>query len=157
MATTTNATTQAPLEAAIAKKQRSIAARGPGYYSGAKIIKQVVSLASTDLQNGDSVDILTFPGRCFLTGLWIKITDVDTNGTPALTFDIRADSDVLINNSTAGQAGGNDQLDADLDPVLLDVSGSVLKFVPETSAATAAAGTLTVYAAINTDGVIDSF
>ena len=157
MATATNAQSNAAsVQSAITRKQRSTASHGPGYPSGYKILKQTVSLAATDLQNGDSVDILVFPQDCYLQGLRIKATELDT-GVDALTFDIRVDSDVLINNSTIGQGGGSDEMDSNIDPTLLDVSGSTLKFVPETSAGLGAAGTLTVYAYVLLNSVIDAW
>lgn len=159
MATATNSNSSATsVEKAVAAKQRYLASRGPGYFHGQRILKQTITLATADLDAADSTDILVFPQHCYLTGLLIKVTELDT-GVDAITFDVKVDTDVLINESTVGQAGGNDELDANLDPAILDVSGSTLKFVVSTGPGTAnaAGGTLTVYAFVNLDGVIDSW
>ncbi|HAM56169.1 MAG TPA: hypothetical protein DCQ64_12505, partial [Candidatus Rokubacteria bacterium] len=50
---------------------------------------------------------------------------------------------VLIATTTIGQAGGNDELDLNLDPVNLAVGGKELVLKVTTASATPAAGTLT--------------
>lgn len=85
-----------------------------------------------------------------LLTLEILCSDMDTNGTPALVFDISKADDTagtissggeLIDGSTAGQTGAQDRLDT--DNAGFDVSGGYLCYHTQTAAATPAAGTIT--------------
>ena len=46
------------------------------------------------------------------------VTDLDTNGSPSIVLDVGdgSDPDYYIDGSTAGQAGGSDELDANVAP-----------------------------------------
>ncbi len=167
MATATNDTTSSGPRGSAAKLQRAIAARGPGLPYGDRIYKQTVALVAGDLTLNNVIPVISFPANdargVFLKILRLKITDLDTNGAPLITFSMIAYDSAgsvvatLIANSTKAQAGGNDELDLDLDPTLLDMAGLTIKFKVTAAPATAAAGTLTVYAAVNYDGAITSF
>lgn len=90
--------------------------------------------------------------RDALTDLYIVPSDMDTNGSPLITFTLGiGDSDgvvdtALITDSQAARTGAADNLDAVGAP--LDVSGKYLIFDVTAAAATAAAGTLGVRAKV---------
>jgi hypothetical protein len=109
-----------------------------------------VSILAADLGLNDTVGLFKVPAG--FTVLWSSgdVTDLDTNGAPALTFTIgdadgTDDFDRLLTTSTAGQAGG----------VLaaLPAAGVGYTYTADTeivltvtaAAATAAAGTLTFW------------
>lgn len=157
MATATNSNSSAAsIEKAVAGKQRFQAQKGPGYFTGTRVLKQTIALAVADLDAADSTPILVFPPRAYLLGLRVKLTDVD-GGAGAPTFDVKSGSTVLISESTIGLAGGSDEMDLDIDPTLLDVAGQTLSYAQVVAPTTPAAGTLTVYATVNFDGVIDTW
>lgn len=123
---------------------------------GITYVDRTIQLATTELDDvGDIVALFLFPESCVLAdpGSWvITLTDVDSNGAPALAWDLKV-SDLassptettLISGSTTGQAAGSDYLDNVASPtaeVLLDLSNQYLIFEVTTAAATAAAGTL---------------
>jgi len=106
---------------------------------------RTVAATNTETE-ADELFVLTFPEKCYLEHLLVTITDVDTNATPTLVFDVIVENSagtevVLINDATIGQAGGTDELDANL--FLTDVSEKKLGIKVVTGSATAAAGTIT--------------
>lgn len=107
------------------------------------------ALLTTDLQSDDLVKLYKFPPGAYLTDLRITASDMDTNATPALVFDIVTVNDadsidvVVINDSTIGQGGGSDRID---DAAVGEFVGDKwLAFDGVTNAATGAAGTLKVF------------
>lgn len=117
------------------------------------------TIATTYIDDaGDEARLIEFPdGVVYLDELKIEATDMDANGAPALVFDIITDDGttelVLINDSTIGQAGGTDELDANVDPDSLSVGGKYLSLKTGVAAATPAAGTLTVRFKITIDPI----
>lgn len=76
------------------------------------------SVATTSLDDvGDIVRLFQFPGGAYINQLRVTATDMDTNATPTLQWDVvvidSADTvkATLIANSTSGQAGGTAVLD----------------------------------------------
>ena len=107
---------------------------------------QTVAATNTETA-ADELFSLVFPGDCFLIGLQVQVSDLDSNGAPAIVFDVNAQTSAgvnttLINDTTIGQAGGYDELDANVGAYLLDVSNQKLGFKIVTGAATAVAGTV---------------
>lgn len=110
-----------------------------------------VSIDAADLDTNDEVLVAQMPSvqvktelGIYLMGLWVNLTDVDTHATPTHAADFMAGSTVLISGSTIGQAGGSDDLDANLFLPGTDIQGLDIKMKSTTGAATAAAGTLKV-------------
>lgn len=140
------------LQAAAAS--RPMRPRGPYVLAPAAI-----TLATTSIDEAaDKVTLLEFPDGCYLLALEITVTDMDTNVSPALVFDINKVTSAgvattLINDSTRGQAGGKDELDVDVGALGLDVGGCLLQFQVVTAAATAAAGTIAVRAIITFESI----
>lgn len=109
-----------------------------------------VAVATTNIDDsGDLLRICTFPAGFFLSDLAATLTDMDTHATPALVGRLvlldsadSEDSDVTA-STTVGQGGGT----VDIAPAAKGkyVGGLTLAWKTNTAAATAAAGTLTVY------------
>jgi len=109
-----------------------------------------VPTTSLDTQN-DEYFFFTFPAQtnCYLVALEVTTDDLDAHATPALVFDVNIENAAgtevtLINNTTIGQGGGSDLLDADGGHILRDVTGQKLGIKIVTIAATAAEGTVTL-------------
>ena len=106
-----------------------------------KLTSETIATTSID-EAADTVEFFTFPEGAKLEALLVDFGDLDSGA--GLVVDIQADSTVLINNSTAGQTGAVDELDAGLQ--FTDVGGMTLKMVVDTQASTAVAGTVVIYA-----------
>jgi len=136
------------LEAAQRKRVTSHPMRPVGFYP----FESTTAIATTSLDDvNDEVYLVKFPENCYLLGssLVVTATDMDTNATPTLVFDINIDTGLsestMVNNSTIGQAGGTDYSEATGIPEgLIDVGGDYLGMKVVTAAATGAAGTITV-------------
>jgi len=106
------------------------------------------TVAATNTETaGDELFTIKFPDETYLLSLQVTASVLDSNGIPALVFDTIVEDSagsetVLINDSTIGQAGGSDELDANAGHILRDVSNQYLGFKVATGAATAAAGTI---------------
>ena len=106
-----------------------------------------VDIATTNVDDAaDQVFFLTFPGKAYLMDLQVTAEDLD-DGTD-LVFDVIVENSagtevVLINDTTIGQAGGSDRLDAD-GHLLRDVSNQMLGIKIVTAAGTPAAGAITL-------------
>ena len=122
---------------------------GPTY--GAGISRQVITLpaivavATTNIDNAnDDFGLLWVPKGFVVTGACFNATDMDTNGSPALVWDVgdADDEDRLFAAITTGQAAGTS--------VALAATGLLHKYTARTrvvaycntAAGTAAAGTL---------------
>lgn len=110
------------------------------------VVSETVATTSIDDVN-DEVRLVKFPDRCYLIALQVTATDMDTNATPTLRFDVQVDDDStevdLIANSTVGQGGGSDELDEDAGHLLREVSNKYLQIKVDAVSATPASGTLT--------------
>ena len=55
------------------------------------------------------------------------VTDLDTNASPAIVLDVGdgSDPDYYIDGSTAGQAGGSDELDANVAPKVYSADDTI--------------------------------
>lgn len=104
-----------------------------------------VAMTTAMIDNAnDEVELLWVPKGAVIVGVELRATDMDTNGTPALKFDVGDDSDEdrLIAATTTGQtATGTTALET--TGFLYKYSAATkLKAYVNTAAATAAAGTL---------------
>lgn len=105
-----------------------------------------VAITTAMLALNKTTRILRLPKGFIVTGIALIVPDMDSNGAPALVFDIgdATTSGRLISGSTAGQAGGT------ITTANLVTAGMLyefpantdLLFKATTAAATAAAGTL---------------
>lgn len=120
---------------------------GPARTECVAVAIVAVTTAMIDNTN-DEVSLFYLPKGAVVTGVQIYATDMDTNGTPTLAFDIgdSGDEDRLIAASTVGQAGTGNYTG------LVAATGFLYKYTADTEikayvqavAATGAAGTLKV-------------
>lgn len=83
--------------------------------------------------SGDFLEFFTFPANTYLSSAKVTVPDMDTHATPLITLDLLLDATVLVNDSTAGQAGGTIEYSR---AGLLDASAGLLKLKIETVAST---------------------
>lgn len=121
---------------------------GPqGFARTKKVLGGPVALLAADEATGNTVALMKVPAGFTVTGVYLALTDIDTNGSPtvAVTLGDAGSANRLVASSTIGQAGGNTttlqsgglyyQYTVDTDILLTFGTGS----------ATAAAGTATCY------------
>jgi hypothetical protein len=121
------------------------------HYGHARDVKAyggALSLLTTDLALNRTVALFRVPQGFTVTGLSVSTTDMDSNGTPTLTFKLgdTGDDDRLLAASTIAQTGTNNYTG------LVPTTGLLYQYTAETeilftcsaAAATAVAGTLTV-------------
>ena len=110
-----------------------------------------VNIATTSIDDiADAVALFQFPDEaCYLSRFGVNLSDMDTGTALVVDFGI-SDGDgtidtVLINDTAAGQTGANDESDAGVLAVPIDVSGKYLEMVVVAAATTAVAGTVQFY------------
>lgn len=122
-----------------------------GNIGAARTVKTVggdtTALVTGDLALNKTVGLLKVPKGFVLTSIAAVVTDMDTNGSPALVFAIgdAVDDDRFITGATTAQAGGTN--------TTLAATGLYYEFTEETeinwktttAAATAAAGTVRLF------------
>lgn len=66
------------------------------------------------LAAGDIVQLVKVPKNAYITEVLVAVPDLDTNGSPTITFTVgdQGDVDRFITSSTTGQAGGVVRLNA---------------------------------------------
>lgn len=152
MARTAATANKAAFKNALAKNRRTASGR-PMAPLGIFYVEVDVPLATTDLQAADVLTFIEFPDVCYLLGGSVTVTDLDSDATPAIVFDINVNdgsTDVaLVNDSTIGQGGGSAAFSHGKIPGY-DVSGYTLNLTPSVSADVAVAGTLTVRLLVST-------
>jgi hypothetical protein len=119
-----------------------------GAYRNLKAYGSAVPILVADLAAGNAVALFTVPKGFTVTDLNFDVTRLDTNGAPTLTFSL-GDATTpgrLVSASTAGQAA-----EAEADTMAAGALGykfpadTDILFTVGTAAATAAAGTLTLF------------
>lgn len=124
---------------------RNRAAVGAGWARETITQVAIVAMTTAMIDNAnDDVGLFWVPAGAVVVAYSLRATDMDTNGSPTLTFDIgdSADEDRLLAASNVGQAGT-------LTTTMI-ATGHLYKFTAltqirayvATAAATAAAGTL---------------
>jgi hypothetical protein len=118
-----------------------------GFARTMKTLGGTVAILAADLVAANTVQVMQVPKGFVLTGIYLALTDVDTNGTPTVTATLgdAGDDDRFVVSSTIGQAGGSTNT--------LAATGLYYEFTTDTNialkfpvgAATAAAGTATTY------------
>lgn len=119
----------------------------PGIHRQECVATAIVSLSTAMIDNAnDEVGLFYLPKGAVVTGILAKATDMDTNGSPALAFDIGDDSDEdrFLAASTIGQAGTATSTLAAAGVMHKYTAATLVKAYVQTAAATGAAGTLTV-------------
>lgn len=122
------------------------------------------TVATTNIDDaGDAVFFVQFPSNTYLIDLQYTFTDVDDatafvwDAVTSTTGASGGTEVVLINNSTAGQAAGSDELDRNAGHFLRDVSNLYLGFKVDTASGTPAAGTLTIKGLVYIGDIVTGF
>lgn len=153
MATVSTSRIAAAVSAALSKLQRYRTAGYTGRADGVYLLKFTKTLTAAEVADfdaaGDFLEIMTFPSNCRLKSVTVDVPDMDAHATPTITLDLMVASTVLVNDSTAGQAGTSD-IEWVQTGAPLDVSSSTLKLKIEDAPATAQTsyGAFTVYAEV---------
>jgi hypothetical protein len=109
------------------------------------------------LTTADAIQFGYLPKYARVVDAWVKATDMDTNGTPTLAFNIgdAGDVDRLFAATTAGQAAGTTRMSATTGFGHRYDDETLITGAPSTNAATGAAGTLelAVFYTVEDDGV----
>jgi hypothetical protein len=127
-----------------------------GYASSLKCQRFVVSITAA-LTTSDVIQFGYLPDYARVIDAYVEATDMDTNGTPTLAFNIGDSGDVdrLFAATTAGQAAGVTRMTAATGFGHRYDTATLITGAPSTNAATGAAGTLalTVLYVVEDDGV----
>lgn len=128
------------------KAQAWSVAVGHGNANTLKSAYASVAVATTDLDGtSDTIDFFKVPKGAVIMGIYFAATDVDTNVSPAVKFDIgdSGDADRLIAATTVGQAAGSTtSLVTATGLFYRYTADTIIRATVNTVAATAAAGTL---------------
>lgn len=123
------------------------AADGHGVHRMELVAEAIVDVTTAMIDNAnDEVGLFWLPAGAVVTGITASATDMDTNGTPGLAFDIGddGDEDRLLVASNIGQAGTLSTALARTGHLYKYTARTRIKAYVQTAAATAAAGTLYV-------------
>jgi hypothetical protein len=121
---------------------------GPqGFARTKKVYGGTVNLLATDLVTTAQTAVCRVPAGFVLQSVFASSSDMDTNGSPTLAFNLGDSGSAarILSASNIGQAGTS--------TTTLAAAGSYYQFLtdtdillqPSTNSATAVAGTLTVY------------
>ena len=104
-----------------------------------------VAMTTAMIDNAnDEVELLYVPAGAVITAVELRCTDVDTNGTPTIKWDVGDDSDEdrLMAALTVGQSAATSTTLEATGFLYKYASATKIKAYVNTAAATAAAGTL---------------
>lgn len=85
-----------------------------------------LELKEDNLNAGDRFDFIQLPADAVVTNVYLAVDELDSDGTPAVTLDIKAEdvdggnTTALETASTAGQAGGVVEASANLPILTMD-------------------------------------
>ncbi|AVA20671.1 hypothetical protein [Rhizobium sp. NXC24] len=118
-----------------------------GFARTVKTLGGVIAIVAADEATGNTVQLMKVPKGFVVTGVYLALTDIDTNGTPTVSVSLgdAGNDSRFVAASTIGQAGGS--------TTTLAAAGLYYEFTVETSialkfqtgSATAADGTATCY------------
>lgn len=117
------------------------AVEGMGYNV---VCKPVTLTVSANPTGGTSVGLVKIPANAVIVDMLVVASDLDTSGTPTLTFSIGTDASptYFINLSTIGQTGGLVRPTAVTARPLTFAAPDTINITWGTAAATFAAGTI---------------
>jgi hypothetical protein len=116
-----------------------------GFSRTMKCLGSDVALATTDLALNKTVALFVVPKGFVLTSLSVVVPDMDSNGTPTLTFaigDAGDDDRFIATGATTGQAGGTNTTLASTGLNYEFTADTEIVWKTSAAAATAVAGTI---------------
>lgn len=118
-----------------------------GFARTMKMLGGAAALLTTDLALNRTTALFVVPKGFVVTGIDVTITDVDTNGSPAILITIgdAGNAARFLASSNIGQAGGNSTTLAAAGKFYELTADTEIVLTVATAAATAAAGTITTY------------
>ena len=119
---------------------------GKGWSRQIQALGGAIPLVTGDLALNKTVSLFKVPANFTVVNASVFVTDMDTNGSPALVFSI-GDANTaarIVSVSTAGQAGGSATIVAGLNGFQFTAETEIL-WTTTTASATAAAGTVTIF------------
>ena len=119
---------------------------GKGFARQLQAFGGQISLVTGDLALNKTVSLFKVPANFTIVNASVYVTDMDTDGSPALVFSIGDATTAarIVSVSTAGQAGGAATIVAGLNGYQYTAETEIL-WTTTTAAATAAAGTVTIF------------
>ncbi len=119
---------------------------GKGFARQVQAYGGAISLVTGDLALNKTVSLFKVPANFTIVSASVYVTDMDTDGSPALVFSVGDGTTAarIVSVSTAGQAGGAATIVAGLPGYQYTAETEIL-WTTTTASATAAAGTVTVY------------
>lgn len=130
------------------EKGRSYGKRvAPGIHRQECIADALVALSTAMIDNvNDEVGLFYLPKGAVITGITASATDMDTNASPTLAFDIGddGDEDRLMAATTVGQAATLSSALAVTGHLYKYTTATLIKAYVQAVSATGAAGTLRV-------------
>ena len=130
------------------EKARSYGKRvGPGAHRQTCIAEAIVALSTAMIDNtNDEIGLFYLPKGAVIVGATIAATDMDTNGTPTLAFDVgdASDEDRIFAASAVGQAGTVSSAIARTGFLYKYTADTLITAYVQAVSATGAAGTLYV-------------
>ena len=119
---------------------------GKGFSRQIQALGGAVSLVAGDLALNKTVSLFKVPANFTIVNASVYVTDMDTDGSPALVFSIGDATTAarIVSVSTAGQAGGAATIVAGLNGYRYTAETEIL-WTTTTASATAAAGTVTIF------------
>ena len=119
---------------------------GKGFARQLQAFGGQISLVTGDLALNKTVSLFKVPANFTIVSASVYVTDMDTDGSPALVFSVGDGTTAarIVSVSTAGQAGGAATIVAGLPGYQYTAETEIL-WTTTTASATAAAGTVTIY------------
>lgn len=118
-----------------------------GFARTVKTLGGPIALLTTDEATGNTVQVMKVPKGFVVTGVYLALTDIDTNGSPtvSVTLGDAGDDDRFVAASNIGQAGGSTTTLASTGLYYEFTTDTDIALKFATGSATAAAGTVTTY------------
>jgi len=118
-----------------------------GFARTMKTLGGPLALVAADAATGNTVQVLKAPKGFVVTGVYLALTDIDTNGTPtvSVTLGDAGDDDRFVAASNIGQAGGSTTTLASTGLYYEFTTDTDIALKFATGSATAVAGTVTAY------------
>lgn len=119
---------------------------GKGWSRQIQVLGGAIPLVTGDLALNKTVSLFKVPANFTVVNASVFVTDMDTDGSPALVFSI-GDANTaarIVSVSTAGQDGGSATIVDGLNGFQFTAETEIL-WTTTTASATAAAGTVTIF------------
>lgn len=120
---------------------------GKGFARQSQSLGGAIALATGDLALNKTVSLFKVPANFTVVSAVVQVTDMDTNGSPAIAFSIgdSGSASRVVSASTAAQAGGAATINVAAITGYQFTAETEIVWTTTTASATPAAGTVTIY------------